>query len=414
MESRPASRPEARPAPESRFPAGEERGAEPLRIMGVLNVTPDSFFDAGRHLDPVAAVARGLEMESEGADILDIGGESARPGSEPVSEEVERGRVLPVLEGLAGRVRAAISIDTTKSAVARDALDRGATIVNDVSAGRADPRMLALVAERGATCVLMHMRGTPRTMQESPEYQDVVQEVLAFLRERAEAALASGVARDRIWIDPGIGFGKRLEHNLALLERLGELGVLGYPVCLGSPGSRSSRPSTGPSAARLRMPRRGSAGPRRPSPWGSVPEPASCASTTSRSWRRPPASRGRWPDRPREPPDDLLAAFPAAESAPARGRWERPDRNASSGPTASAGAPAKAGSRPRPSRRSAARPARSSVPRVRGRAGVLARSSATTDAAPDPSSRRPSLRASPPAGSRCGASASSRLPASRS
>ena len=205
----------------------------PLRIMGVINVTPDSFSDGGKHLDPAAAVARGFELEAEGADVLDVGAESTRPGSEGVSESEELRRVLPVLDGLAGRTRAAISIDTAKSAVARAALDRGATIVNDVSAGRADEGLLPLVAECGATCVLMHMRGTPRTMQADPVYGDVVAEVQAFLRERAEAALASGVARDRIWIDPGIGFGKTAVHNLELLARLDELLALGFPICLG-------------------------------------------------------------------------------------------------------------------------------------------------------------------------------------
>jgi dihydropteroate synthase len=201
--------------------------------MGVINVTPDSFSDGGKHLDPSAAVARALELESEGADILDVGGESTRPGSEGVSEAEELRRVVPVLGELAGRTRAAISIDTSKAEVARAALDRGATIVNDVSAGRMDERMLPLVAERGATCVLMHMRGMPRTMQANPVYADVVAEVVAFLRERAGAAIEAGVARDRIWIDPGIGFGKDLGHNLELLARLDELLGLGFPICLG-------------------------------------------------------------------------------------------------------------------------------------------------------------------------------------
>jgi dihydropteroate synthase len=202
-------------------------------MMGVINVTPDSFSDGGEHLDPAAAVERGLELESEGAAILDVGGESTRPGSEPVAEAEELRRVVPVVEALAQRVRTAISIDTTKAAVARAALDRGATIVNDVSAGRSDEAMLPLVAERGATCVLMHMQGTPRTMQARPSYRDVVAEVRDFLRERAGVALEAGVRRDRIWIDPGIGFGKGLEHNLELLARLAELLPLGFPICLG-------------------------------------------------------------------------------------------------------------------------------------------------------------------------------------
>jgi dihydropteroate synthase len=201
--------------------------------MGVINVTPDSFSDGGMHLDPESAVARGLELEAEGADILDVGGESTRPGSEAVTEAEELRRVVPVVDALAKRTRAALSIDTTKAAVARAALDRGATIVNDVSAGRYDESMLPLLAERGATCVLMHMQGTPKTMQAQPSYRDVVAEVRDFLRERAGAAVEAGLGRDRIWIDPGIGFGKGLEHNLELLARLGELLPLGFQICLG-------------------------------------------------------------------------------------------------------------------------------------------------------------------------------------
>jgi dihydropteroate synthase len=213
---------------------GNGRPAEhPLRLMGVVNVTPDSFSDGGRFLDPARAVERGLELAAQGADILDLGGESTRPGSRPVPVHEELSRVLPVVERLAKSTRAALSIDTTKSEVARAALDAGATIVNDVSAGRSDPGMLALVAERGATCVLMHMQGTPRDMQTRPHYADVVAEVLEFLRERAEAALRAGVERDRIWIDPGIGFGKTVEHNLELLVRLPELHALRFPICLG-------------------------------------------------------------------------------------------------------------------------------------------------------------------------------------
>lgn len=206
---------------------------EPLRILGVLNVTPDSFSDGGRFLDPARAIERGLRMEAEGALVLEVGGESTRPGSEPVPVRAELERVLPVIEGLARRSRVAISVDTTKFEVARAALDAGATIVNDVSAGRSDPRILALAAEREATLVLMHMRGTPREMQTDPRYEDVVAEVRAFLRERADQAASVGVAARRIWIDPGIGFGKKLEHNLALLVRLPELVSLGHPICLG-------------------------------------------------------------------------------------------------------------------------------------------------------------------------------------
>jgi dihydropteroate synthase len=204
-----------------------------LRILGVVNVTPDSFSDGNRFLDPARAIEHGLRMESEGADLLDIGGESTRPGSEPVPAIVEIERVLPVIEGLARRARVPLSIDTTKFEVARAALDAGATIVNDVSAGRFEPEILDLVADRNATIVLMHMRGTPRDMQVDPEYGDVVAEVRTFLRERVEVAERAGVGRDRIWIDPGIGFGKRLEHNLQLLARLPEFGDLGLPICLG-------------------------------------------------------------------------------------------------------------------------------------------------------------------------------------
>jgi len=223
------------PGPASAPPRSPFRSPDriPLRIMGVINVTPDSFSDGGAHLDPADAVEHGLELESEGAAILDVGGESTRPGSEAVSEAEELRRVAPVVEALAKRARAAISIDTTKAAVARAALDRGATIVNDVSAGRSDAAMLPLVAERGATCVLMHMQGTPRTMQAHPSYRDVVAEVRDFLRARAHVALEAGLLRDRIWIDPGIGFGKSLDHNLELLSRLGELLPLGFPICLG-------------------------------------------------------------------------------------------------------------------------------------------------------------------------------------
>lgn len=206
---------------------------QPLRILGVLNVTPDSFSDGGLFLDPAHAIEHGLRMQEEGADVLEVGGESTRPGSEPVPLGAELERVIPVIEGLARRCRASVSVDTTKFEVARAALDAGATIVNDVSAGRSDPRILDLAAEREATLVLMHMRGTPRDMQIEPRYDDVVAEVRAFLLERIGHAESVGVAPDRIWIDPGIGFGKKLEHNLSLLVRLPELASLGHPICLG-------------------------------------------------------------------------------------------------------------------------------------------------------------------------------------
>ncbi len=202
------------------------------KLMGVVNVTPDSFSDGGRYLDADAAVAHGEELVREGADILDVGGESTRPGAEEVGMEEELARVGPVVEGLAGA--ATVSIDTSKSVVAGAALDAGAEIVNDVTALRGDPGMAGLCAERGAGLVLMHMKGDPRTMQENPVYEDVVDEVKAFLAERLEVAIAAGVDEERVWLDPGIGFGKTLEHNLELLRRLGELRDLGRPLVVGT------------------------------------------------------------------------------------------------------------------------------------------------------------------------------------
>jgi dihydropteroate synthase len=201
--------------------------------MGVLNVTPDSFSDGGRFLDPGRAVEHGLALLAEGADILDVGGESTRPGALALAPEEELARVLPVVAGLRERSRAPISIDTTHASVARAALEAGATIVNDVSAGRGDPAMLPLVAERGAGFVAMHMQGSPRDMQRAPHYADVLGEVRAFLRERIAAALAAGIGRAGLWIDPGIGFGKTLEHNLALLAGLRSLVELGQPLLVG-------------------------------------------------------------------------------------------------------------------------------------------------------------------------------------
>jgi len=202
------------------------------KLMGVVNVTPDSFSDGGEFLDPEAAIAHGEELVRDGAEILDVGGESTRPGAEEVGAEEEMARVLPVVEGLAGV--ATVSIDTSKAVVAEAALDAGASIVNDVTALRGDPEMGGLCAERGATLILMHMRGDPRTMQEDPRYDDVVDEVKEFLAERVEVAVAAGVDEERIWVDPGIGFGKTLEHNLELLRRLGELRSLGRPLVVGT------------------------------------------------------------------------------------------------------------------------------------------------------------------------------------
>jgi dihydropteroate synthase len=201
--------------------------------MGIVNVTPDSFSDGGMFLETDAAVAHGLVLAEEGAAILDVGGESTRPGAAPVSEEEERRRVLPVVERLAAAGHR-VSIDTTKLAVARAALDAGAAFVNDVSAFRFEPGMVGLVAERGVHCCLMHMLGQPRTMQEDPRYEDVVSDVKAFLEGRLAFAIDQGVPEERVWLDPGIGFGKTVAHNLELLRRLDEIVAIGRPVVVGT------------------------------------------------------------------------------------------------------------------------------------------------------------------------------------
>jgi dihydropteroate synthase len=204
-------------------------------VMGVVNVTPDSFSDGGLYIDAGAAIAHGLDLEAEGAAILDIGGESTRPGAEPVDAAAELQRVLPVIEGLRERgVQARISVDTSKALVAEAALDAGASLVNDVTALRGDPEMAELVAARGVECCLMHMLGEPRTMQDDPRYDDVVSDVKAFLEERMAFATAAGVAEEKILLDPGIGFGKTVEHNLELLARLDELVAIGRPVVIGT------------------------------------------------------------------------------------------------------------------------------------------------------------------------------------
>lgn len=203
-------------------------------LMGVINVTPDSFSDGGRFLQTAEAVAHGLRLAEEGAGILDVGGESTRPGADPVSAEDELARVLPVIEGLrAAGTDARISIDTSKAAVARAALAAGATMVNDVTA-LSDPEMAGVVAQAGAGCCLMHMLGDPRTMQIDPQYDDVVNDVRAFLVERLQYALGSGIAEERILLDPGIGFGKTVQHNLELLARLNELAELGPGLLIGT------------------------------------------------------------------------------------------------------------------------------------------------------------------------------------
>jgi dihydropteroate synthase len=203
------------------------------RIMGVVNVTPDSFSDGGEFLEPQRAVAHGERLMAEGADILDVGGESTRPGADPVSADEELRRVLPVVEGLANQ-GVPLSIDTAKAQVARAAIDVGASIVNDVSALRFDPELAAVVAQAGTECCLMHMLGEPRTMQRDPRYDDVVSDVKAFLEERLAFAIAQGIPEERIWLDPGIGFGKTLAHNLELLRRLDEIVAIGRPVVVGT------------------------------------------------------------------------------------------------------------------------------------------------------------------------------------
>ena len=205
------------------------------RIMGVVNVTPDSFSDGGRYLDAAAAIDHGLQLEAEGALILDVGGESTRPGAAPVPEAEELRRVIPVIEGLidAGS-NAQISIDTSKSGVAVRALAAGASLVNDVTALRGDPKMAGVVADAGADCCLMHMLGEPRTMQRDPRYGDVVGDIKGFLEERTAFAVQAGIGLERILLDPGIGFGKTVEHNLELLRRLDELVSIGRPVVIGT------------------------------------------------------------------------------------------------------------------------------------------------------------------------------------
>ncbi|HXD63817.1 MAG TPA: dihydropteroate synthase, partial [Solirubrobacteraceae bacterium] len=209
--------------------------AADFTVMGVVNVTPDSFSDGGLYIDARAAIDHGLELEAEGARILDIGGESTRPGAQPVGSGAELDRVLPVIEGLRERgASAQISIDTSKAAVAAAALDAGADLVNDVTALRGDPAMAELVAARGVRCCLMHMLGEPRTMQDDPRYDDVVSDVKAFLEQRLAFAVAAGIAEERILLDPGIGFGKTAAHNLELLARLDELVAIGRPLVIGT------------------------------------------------------------------------------------------------------------------------------------------------------------------------------------
>ncbi|MCX6093527.1 MAG: dihydropteroate synthase [Candidatus Bipolaricaulota bacterium] len=203
-------------------------------VVGILNATPDSFFERSRFPSALEAVERALEMEAEGADVIDVGGESSQPGSEPVPADVEAARVVPIIEGIRKRSDVLISVDTVKSAVAGEALGAGATIVNDISALRFDTAMAGIAAAGDAYVVLMHMQGTPTTMQKRPEYKDVVDEVHEFLAERIRAAESAGIPRERVIVDPGIGFGKRLPHNLELLRNVERFTDLGPPVLIGA------------------------------------------------------------------------------------------------------------------------------------------------------------------------------------
>jgi dihydropteroate synthase len=215
------------------FHAWLQAPARRTLVMGVLNVTPDSFSDGGRFSDQEIAIAHGREMGTKGAAIIDIGGESTRPGSQPVPEAEQIRRIVPVVRALSGQIPALLSIDTTRAAVAEAALEAGAHLVNDISGGVDDPALLPMVARRAVPIVLMHMQGTPATMQLNPTYADVVGEILQFLRDRIATAESIGIDRSSILIDPGIGFGKRMGHNLELLRRLGEFRSVGRPMVVG-------------------------------------------------------------------------------------------------------------------------------------------------------------------------------------
>jgi dihydropteroate synthase len=234
--------------------AGTLMAAPGPAVVGILNVTPDSFSDGGDFLDPEAAAMRAVAMLDEGAGMLDVGGESTRPGSDPVSQEEEIRRVVPVIERiLSVRPEAVISVDTYRSGTATAALEAGASLVNDVTAIRGDPRMASVIQEAGCPVILMHMQGEPKTMQKDPHYKDVVREVRDFLAERAEYAVAAGVRPEHIIVDPGIGFGKNLEHNLDLLNNLGAIVDLGLPVLIGVSRKRFMERITGVQEAKARV-----------------------------------------------------------------------------------------------------------------------------------------------------------------
>jgi dihydropteroate synthase len=207
-------------------------GPRPL-VMGIVNVTPDSFSDGGQFYLAGAAIEHGLRLVQQGADLLDIGGESSRPGAKPISLDEELARVIPVVRGLVAQTTVPISIDTTKAEVGRQALEAGAAIINDITAGQGDPKMLDVVRASDAGFVLMHMQGTPKTMQINPTYQDVVSEVREFLEQRIRACTSVGISLERLAVDPGFGFGKTFEHNMTLLKHLDVIAAMGRPVVLG-------------------------------------------------------------------------------------------------------------------------------------------------------------------------------------
>ena len=215
-----------------------ERDLDLPCVMGVLNVTPDSFSDGGLFIHPEAALRQGEAMAADGAAIIDVGGESTRPGSDPASVDQEAARVVPVVAALRGKVATPVSVDTSKAEVARRALAAGATIVNDVTALRGDPAMAEVVAEAGCPICLMHMLGAPKTMQDDPHYENVVDDVLRFLEERLAFAVAAGIREEQVMLDPGIGFGKTVEHNLLLIRHLDRFVALGRPVVLGASRKR--------------------------------------------------------------------------------------------------------------------------------------------------------------------------------
>jgi dihydropteroate synthase len=234
--------------------AGTRRKSPGPAVVGILNITPDSFSDGGEFLDPGAAAEHAATMLDEGADILDVGGESTRPGSDPVSQEEEIQRVIPVLERiLSVRPEAVISVDTYRSGTATAALEAGASLVNDVTALRGDPRIASVIQEAACPVILMHMQGEPKTMQKQPHYEDVVREVRDFLAERAEYAVAAGIRPENVILDPGIGFGKNLDHNLDLLRNLDAIVDLGFPVLIGASRKSFMEKITGVQEARDRV-----------------------------------------------------------------------------------------------------------------------------------------------------------------